>query len=84
MYRNNQYPTKYCFKCKNTYCLSDLYLLQCAFVYPIGCLFLLFVVAEHLTAQHSAIKMLHTRVKIILNYIKAVENGLKLFLLYSF
>lgn len=33
------------------------------------------VVAEHLTAQHSAIKMLHSRVKLVLQYIKAVENG---------
>ena len=32
-------------------------------------------VAEHLNAQHSAIKMLHSRVKIILDYIKAVEAG---------
>lgn len=34
-----------------------------------------FVVAEHLMAQHSAIKMLHSRVKLILAYIKAIENG---------
>lgn len=26
-------------------------------------------------AQHSAIKMLHSRVKLILSYIKAVESG---------
>lgn len=32
-------------------------------------------VAEHLNAQHSAIKMLHSRVKLILAYIKAIENG---------
>uniref|UniRef100_A0A8C6KF97 COP9 signalosome complex subunit 6 n=1 Tax=Nothobranchius furzeri TaxID=105023 RepID=A0A8C6KF97_NOTFU len=32
-------------------------------------------VAEHLIAQHSAIKMLHSRVKIILEYVKAVEAG---------
>uniref|UniRef100_A0A1Q3F7G7 COP9 signalosome complex subunit 6 n=1 Tax=Culex tarsalis TaxID=7177 RepID=A0A1Q3F7G7_CULTA len=32
-------------------------------------------VAEHLLAQHSAIKMLHSRVKIVLAYIKAVEGG---------
>lgn len=32
-------------------------------------------VAEHLVAQHSAIKMLHSRVKLILAYIKSVENG---------
>lgn len=34
-----------------------------------------FTVAEHLIAQHSAIKMLHSRVKLILAYIKAIENG---------
>lgn len=33
------------------------------------------LVAEHLIAQHSAIKMLHSRVKIILEYVKAVETG---------
>lgn len=32
------------------------------------------VVAEHLLAQHSAIKMLHSRVKLVLSYMKAVEN----------
>ena len=32
-------------------------------------------VAEQLIAQHSAIKMLHNRVKLILDYIKAVESG---------
>lgn len=32
-------------------------------------------VAEQLIAQHSAIKMLHSRVKLILEYIKAVEDG---------
>jgi len=33
-------------------------------------------VSEHLSAQHNAIKMLHNRVKILLEYIKAVEAGL--------
>ncbi|KMQ86915.1 cop9 signalosome complex subunit 6-like protein, partial [Lasius niger] len=33
------------------------------------------VVAEHLTAQHSAIKMLHARVKLVLRYVQAVESG---------
>lgn len=33
------------------------------------------LVAEHLSAQHSAIKMLYSRVKIILEYMKAVESG---------
>ncbi|KAK7090209.1 COP9 signalosome complex subunit 6-like [Littorina saxatilis] len=33
------------------------------------------MVAEHLTAQHSAIKMLHSRIKLILQYITAVEKG---------
>ncbi|CAH1781828.1 unnamed protein product [Owenia fusiformis] len=32
-------------------------------------------VAVHLTAQHSAIKMLHSRVKLILDYMKAVQAG---------
>ncbi|XP_071949548.1 COP9 signalosome complex subunit 6-like [Antedon mediterranea] len=32
-------------------------------------------VAEHLQAQHNAIKMLHSRVKLILDYVKAVQNG---------
>jgi len=33
------------------------------------------LVAEHLQSQHSAIKMLQSRVKLILDYIKAVEKG---------
>lgn len=33
------------------------------------------LVAEHLTAQHSAIKMLHSRVRLVLEYMKAVQNG---------
>lgn len=32
-------------------------------------------VAEQLVAQHSSIKMLHSRVKLILDYIKAVQAG---------
>ncbi|XP_064638940.1 COP9 signalosome complex subunit 6-like [Lineus longissimus] len=32
-------------------------------------------VADHLSAQHSAIKMLHNRVKLILDYLKAVDAG---------
>lgn len=41
------------------------------------CIYFLFYfsVAEHLTAQHSAIKMLHSRVKVVLDYVKAVESG---------
>lgn len=34
------------------------------------------LVAEHLQAQHSAIKMLHSRVKLILDYIKATQAGI--------
>ncbi|XP_034232636.1 COP9 signalosome complex subunit 6 [Thrips palmi] len=33
------------------------------------------LVAEHLSAQHSAIKMLHSRVRLVLQYVKAVEAG---------
>lgn len=33
------------------------------------------LVAEHLTAQHSAIKMLHSRVKLVLRYVQAVQSG---------
>lgn len=32
-------------------------------------------VADHLTAQHNAIKMLHHRVKLILEYVKAINSG---------
>jgi hypothetical protein len=32
-------------------------------------------VAEHLIAQHNSVKMLHERIRIVLNYIKAVEQG---------
>ena len=43
------------------------------FVYRYLCF--LFLVAEHLQVQHSAIKMLHSRIKLILQYISAVEKG---------
>ncbi|KAK2579662.1 hypothetical protein KPH14_011585 [Odynerus spinipes] len=33
------------------------------------------LVAEHLAAQHSAIKMLHSRVKLVLRYVQAVQDG---------
>lgn len=33
------------------------------------------LVAEHLTAQYSAIKMLHSRVKLVLDYMKTVQKG---------
>ncbi|XP_048514201.1 COP9 signalosome complex subunit 6 [Athalia rosae] len=33
------------------------------------------LVAEHLTAQHSAIKMLNSRVKLVLKYVEAVQSG---------
>lgn len=34
-----------------------------------------FLVAEHLVAQHVAIKMLHSRIKLVLEYIKDVQEG---------
>ena len=33
------------------------------------------IAAEHLQAQHSAIKMLYNRIKAILEYVKAVRSG---------
>lgn len=33
------------------------------------------IVAEHLSAQHSAIKMLHSRVRLVLEYLRMVEAG---------
>ncbi|KAG8221929.1 hypothetical protein J437_LFUL002488 [Ladona fulva] len=33
------------------------------------------LVAEHLQAQHSAIKMLHSRVRLVLQYVQAVQSG---------
>lgn len=33
------------------------------------------LVAEHLSAQHSAIKMLHSRVKLVLEYLRGIESG---------
>jgi len=33
------------------------------------------LVAEHLQAQHNAIKMLHSRVKLVLDYVKAIQSG---------
>ena len=32
-------------------------------------------VSQHLSAQHSSIKMLHSRVTVILQYIKAMQQG---------
>lgn len=34
-----------------------------------------YLVSEHLLAQYNAIKMLHSRVKMILEYVKAVHKG---------
>ena len=34
------------------------------------------LVSDHLTAQYSAIKMLHSRVKLIMDYVKAVDEGM--------
>lgn len=33
------------------------------------------IVAEQLTATHGAVKMLHTRVRLILDYLKSVRAG---------
>ena len=45
------------------------------FQWLIQWLFFCFLVSEHLLAQYNAIKMLHSRVKMILEYAKAVKNG---------
>ena len=45
------------------------------FQWLIQWLFFSFLVSEHLLAQYNAIKMLHSRVKMILEYAKAVKNG---------
>lgn len=37
--------------------------------------FQIFPVAEHLVAQHVAIKMLHSRIKLVLEYVKDVQAG---------
>lgn len=43
---------------------------------PLVCTpFCCFVVAEQLAVQHSAVKMLHTRVRLILDYVQAVQAG---------
>lgn len=34
-----------------------------------------YIVAEQLTATHGAVKMLHTRVRLILDYLKSVRTG---------
>ena len=33
-------------------------------------------VTEHLTAHHGAIKMLHTRIKFVLEYLKGIQAGM--------
>ena len=37
-------------------------------------------VAEQLSAQHGAVKMLHSRVRLLLDYLKAVQAGKRLFM----
>lgn len=37
--------------------------------------YIIFAVADHLVAQNVAIKMLHSRVKLVLDYVKAVSEG---------
>lgn len=39
------------------------------------CFLFQFSVADHLIAQHVAIKMLHARVKLVLEYVQAVSEG---------
>lgn len=51
--------------------------MQLIFLFPF-----LFIVSEHLLAQYNAIKMLHSRVKMILEYAKAVKNGKNSFLFW--
>ena len=36
---------------------------------------LLCAVSEQLSAQHGAVKMLHSRVRLLLDYLKAVQSG---------
>lgn len=40
--------------------------------------FSILIVAEQLSAMHGAVKMLHTRVRLIVDYLKAVQSGLDL------
>jgi len=35
----------------------------------------LFLASEHLNSQHNSIEMLHSRIMLLLNYVKAVQNG---------
>jgi len=49
----------------------------CLFVRYSMCAICLPTVAEQLIAQHNAIKMLYSRVKLVLAYIQAVEKGQK-------
>ena len=73
-------------------CLSGVILSLCKFTFffhlveakchgILKSVLLSFAAAEHLLAQHSAIKMLYNRVKTILEYVKAVKAGL-IFLIY--
>lgn len=49
--------------------------LSSSVIYWILRFLVILLVAEHLQSQHSAIKMLQSRVKLILDYVKAVEKG---------
>ena len=61
---------------KSKFVLSLSLSLSLSLFYDLYVWYLCFAVAEHLIAQHSSIKMLHSRVKLILEYIKAVQSGM--------
>lgn len=46
-----------------------------SFDYAYGLMIFFSSVAEQLSAQHGAVKMLHSKVRVILDYIKAVQSG---------
>ena len=37
--------------------------------------FIICVVSEQLSAQHGAVKMLHSRVRLLLDYLKSIQSG---------
>ena len=39
------------------------------------CILLCCAVSEQLSAQHGAVKMLHSRIRLLLDYLKSIQSG---------
>ena len=82
MFQQQNTYTLFCERCFSSWMLKQTHC--CLFNFSgakhLHCVVFAVSVAEHLQVQHSAIKMLHSRIKLILQYISAVEKGELLYL----